>query len=202
MSLLGPEINSLDKYCPAPSVRQFATPPRFCRGTSPAMTENVDASPRHCERQRSNPGLRQTVRRETLDCFVAHAPRNDETEANVRDTTRQVICPTGKNFVACENLSTPSRENIPLRVYPKSNLQFPPSRPTRGALRDRHGRWARDAMDAHRRARFTCADERRCADGEVVWSWRSDAGAKLVETIPLMTVATKHGHRGEREGNR
>src|SRR6266567_806301 len=28
-----------------------------------------------------------------------------------------------------------------------------------------------------------------CADGEVVWSWRSDAGAKLMETIPLMTVA-------------
>ena len=40
------------------------------------------------------------------------------------------------------------------------------------------------------------------ADGEVVWSRRSDAGAKLVETISLMTVATKHGHRGEREGNR
>jgi hypothetical protein len=40
------------------------------------------------------------------------------------------------------------------------------------------------------------------AYGEVVWSWRSDAGAKLVETIPSMTVATKHGHRGEREGNR
>ena len=35
------------------------------------------------------------------------------------------------------------------------------------------------------------------ADGEVVWSWRSDAGAKSVETIPLMTVATKHGHRGD-----
>src|SRR5216683_2945020 len=41
-----------------------------------------------------------------------------------------------------------------------------------------------------------------CADGEVVWSWRSDAGAKLVETIPLMTVATKHGHRGDHEGHR
>jgi len=41
-----------------------------------------------------------------------------------------------------------------------------------------------------------------CADGEVVWSWRSNAGAKLVETIPLTTVATKHGHRGEHEGHR
>jgi hypothetical protein len=41
-----------------------------------------------------------------------------------------------------------------------------------------------------------------CADGEVVWFWRPDAGAKFVETIPRMTVATKHGHREEHEGNR
>jgi hypothetical protein len=34
------------------------------------------------------------------------------------------------------------------------------------------------------------------ADGEVVWSRRSDAGVKLAEH-PLMTVATKHGHRGD-----
>ena len=42
------------------------------------------------------------------------------------------------------------------------------------------------------------------ADGEVVWSWRSDAGAKfaMMLRITQMTVATKHGHRGEREGNR
>jgi hypothetical protein len=56
----------------------------------------------------------------------------------------------------------------------------------------------RDAMDAGGVDKTSGI----AADGEVVWSWRSDAGAKLVETIPLMTVATKHGHRGEREGNR
>src|SRR5262245_27466058 len=39
-----------------------------------------------------------------------------------------VICPTGKKTVASENLSSPARENIPLRVCPKSNLQFPPPR--------------------------------------------------------------------------
>jgi hypothetical protein len=38
-------------------------------------------------------------------------------------------------------------------------------RPIRGAFRDRHGRWARDAMDA-----FARQDEPREADGEVVWS--------------------------------
>ena len=41
-----------------------------------------------------------------------------------------------------------------------------------------------------------------CADGEVVWFWRSDAGAKVAESSAGMTVATKHGHREEHEGNR
>jgi hypothetical protein len=43
------------------------------------------------------------------------------------------------------------------------------------------------------------------ADGEVVWFWRSDAGAKFAKTlfsVPWATVATKHGHREEHEGNR
>ena len=42
------------------------------------------------------------------------------------------------------------------------------------------------------------------ADGEVVWSWRSDAGAKFAMMLHITqaTVATKHGHRGEPEGNR
>ena len=40
------------------------------------------------------------------------------------------------------------------------------------------------------------------ADGEVVWSWRPDAGVKsatIASAIALVTVATKPGHRGERE---
>jgi hypothetical protein len=36
----------------------------------------------------------------------------------------------------------------------------------------------------------------------VVWSWHPDAGVKFAEEIPLMTVTTKPGHRGERGGNR
>jgi hypothetical protein len=37
------------------------------------------------------------------------------------------------------------------------------------------------------------------ADGEVVWSWRPDAGAKFCESHRGATVARKPGHRGERE---
>ena len=46
------------------------------------------------------------------------------------------------------------------------------------------------------------ADERRFADGEVVWSWHPDAGAKSVDASPPMTVAKKPGHRGELEVSR
>src|SRR5205823_10305963 len=40
------------------------------------------------------------------------------------------------------------------------------------------------------------------ADGEVVWFSCPDAGIKLAEVIPLMTVANKPSHREEHEGNR
>jgi predicted Fe-S protein YdhL (DUF1289 family) len=46
-------------------------------------------------------------------------------------------------------------------------------RPCRGALRDRHERWLWDAMDAASRQTIV-----EVTYGEVVWSWRPDAGAK------------------------
>ena len=50
-----------------------------CRNTrTPSRREN-DFSRHHCERQRSNP-----VRPRGLDCFVAVAPRNDETFTSPR----------------------------------------------------------------------------------------------------------------------
>jgi hypothetical protein len=49
--------------------------------------------------------------------------------------------------------------------------------PTRGALRGRHGRWKRDAVDA-----AVSRDERTEADGKGVWSWRPDADAKFLRS--------------------
>ena len=42
------------------------------------------------------------------------------------------------------------------------------------------------------------------ADGEVVWSWRRDAGVKFPgsKNFPGMTVAIKPAHRGEHEISR
>jgi hypothetical protein len=60
--------------------------------------------------------------------------------------------------------SMPDRKKFLLSPSGKSPLLVSAiSRPKRGAYRDRHGRWARDAMDAA--AHETNA---RAADGEVV----------------------------------
>src|SRR5207248_5666689 len=70
-----------------------------------------------------------------------------------------------------------------------------PSRPTRGAFRDRHDALGRNAMDALASGVFFAPDENAKAYGEVVWSWRRDAGAKLAGSIPPATVAKKPAHR-------
>jgi hypothetical protein len=41
----------------------------------------------------------------------------------------RLICPSGKKCIARKNLSSPHSENIPLRDYPKSQLEFFLSRP-------------------------------------------------------------------------
>ena len=104
-----------------------------------------------------------------------------------------------RNDGAARKLPCPScqsaayRRALPLPPNQSDHSRIP--HPIRGALRDRHERWARDAMDAidHETNDFI-------ADGEVAWSWRPDAGAKLAVMLRItqMTVARKPGHRGER----
>jgi hypothetical protein len=68
----------------------------------------------------------------------------------------------------------------------------------RGALRDRHERWARDAVDVAARgadcAKTTCD----ATDGQAVWSWHPDADAKLAMMLRIAraTVAKKPGAPG------
>jgi len=77
---------------------------------------------------------------------------------------------------AVSTCPVPLRKNIPLPIPPNSSLSPSPSRPARGAYRDRHGRWVRDAVDAAascargiagrideiRERRLKHADERCC----------------------------------------
>jgi len=54
-------------------------------------------------------------------------------------------------------------------------------------------------MDAHRRAQSLARRAAFCADGEVVWSWRSDAGVKLAKMLTRLADdgGNQDGYRGD-----
>src|ERR1700730_1390695 len=107
-----------------------------------------------------------------------------------------VFCLTGKSVIW---LSSPARKNIPLLRRPKSILKLRHPVPHRGAFRDRHGRWARDAVDA-------AASGARIARGRMTLDLRTakscgpDAPtlASSLRDFPQATVAKEPGHRGAR----
>src|SRR2546423_14675022 len=79
-------------------------------------------------------------------------------------------------------MSSPGIKNISLHNSVNQNYNSARLAPTRGAYHDRH-----DTLDAGCDGRFGvrrdffAPDENARAYGEVVWSWRRDAGVKLVE---------------------
>ena len=74
--------------------------------------------------------------------------------------------------------------------------------PTRGALRDRHGRWVRDAVDAAASGEQVRAG--RMMPTRTAKSCRSDAPepASSLREEASATVSTKHGHREEHKVSR
>jgi hypothetical protein len=98
---------------------------------------------------------------------TAEPLRGDEAGASFR----ALICPTGKSVrPAPFRLSSPSRKNILIFRNCKSVYIHAHPVPTRGALRGRHGRWVRDAVDATVSAHESVRANDTKADGEVVWS--------------------------------
>src|SRR4029077_9581388 len=91
------------------------------------------------------------------------------------------------------SMSSPSAKNIPLNPSGKSALWLRASHPLRGALRTSRTR------GGMRWTRMCATDERALsADGEVVWSWRPDAGAKFAAARAAAgDGGKKAGHRGE-----
>jgi hypothetical protein len=75
-----------------------------------------------------------------------------------------VICPSG-NFA--ESLSSPFSKNNSLRRSVEAALLIPPFRAHKRAYRDRHGRWARDAVDAFG-AQDECANSGRRSRGVLI----------------------------------
>jgi hypothetical protein len=91
-----------------------------------------------------------------------------------------LICPTG-NFP--NSLSSPFRKNISLRRLVETALLIRYPVPQEGALRGRHGRWVRDAMDVKRRVqslhgRTACLRTAKSCGPDtptLVSSWRDSA---------------------------
>jgi hypothetical protein len=97
-----------------------------------------------------------------------------------------------------KKLSSPFCKNISVFQNGKSGLKARCPVPARGALRGRHERWVRDAMDAAASGAQAQTNEVE-ADGKIVWSWRPDAGVKFCGVSCRTTVAKEPGHRGEHE---
>jgi hypothetical protein len=67
------------------------------------------------------------------------------TSPHKRGEENELICPTGTSAIS---LSSPCCKNILLRRLVETPLDSRRPALTRGAYRDRHGRWVRDAVDA------------------------------------------------------
>jgi len=86
---------------------------------------------------------------------LRQARSTDLPDGQITSCARKPVQPPRKKYFAfSETQISCSVRTVPAR--------------SRGAYRDRHGRWAWDAVDAA-----------ATRDGEGVWSWRPDAGAKV-----------------------
>ena len=81
-------------------------------------------------------------------------------------------------------MSIPQSKNIPLVTSGKSLIIFAPPGPHEGRFAIVTMRRAGDAMDALASGVFFAPDENAEAYGQVVWSWRRDAGVKLGGKFP------------------
>src|SRR5439155_24029044 len=78
-------------------------------------------------------------------------------------------------------MSSPGSKNILLHNSENQNYNSACLAPARGAYHDRHDTWGAGCGGRFGVRRFLTPDENAKAYGEVVWSWRRDAGVKLVE---------------------
>ena len=95
-----------------------------------------------------------------------------------------------------------ARKTFRLNRRANQLYQLAPSHPDEGRIASRHERGSRCGGRSSAGAQIARTTNGAVADGEVVWSWRPDAGVKLRGGIRQATVAKKPGHRGELEVSR
>jgi hypothetical protein len=92
------------------------------------------------------------------------------------------FCPSGKSLPIFRNRVKP--QNQKYFAFPEMKIMalVASSRPARGAFRDRHDALGWGCDGRGRRQALFVPDETLSAYGEVVWSWRRDAGAKFLRS--------------------
>src|SRR5439155_12928495 len=91
----------------------------------------------------------------------------------------------GKSLLIFRIVSSPGSKNISLHISVNQNYNSARLAPTRGAYHDRHDTWGAGCDGRFGVRRFFAPDENAEAYGEVVWSWRRDAGAKFLRSTLL-----------------
>ena len=109
--------------------------------------------------------------------------------------------PTGKSILIFRNRVKP--QNQKYFAFPEKQISavFGHPGPTEGRFAIVTERWAGLRWTLWRQAWFR-AGRNAEAYGEVVWSWRRDAGAKLCGSFPQGDGGNKPAHRGEHEVSR
>ena len=92
---------------------------------------------------------------------------------------------TGKSILIFRISVKPLNKNIPLHNSGNQNYNLACLAPTRGAYHDRHDTWGAGCDGRFGVRRFFTPDENAKAYGEVVWSWRRDAGVKFLRSTLL-----------------
>src|SRR5216110_2574494 len=82
-------------------------------------------------------------------------------------------------------MSSPEIKNISLHNSENQNYNLTHPGPQEGRFAIVTMRWAGMRWTLWRQVHFFAPDENAKAYGEVVWSWRRDAGAKLVRSTLL-----------------
>ena len=111
------------------------------------------------------------VRGSRQNAFRSHAAALDPTKSELRPSRShegRVNCPVALICPTTQDRLQPSQQNFSLNASPKSNLQLPPSCPTKRGVGHRHERWDglrwtrwRRARDGNRRAGLPVSGSRR-----------------------------------------
>ena len=149
---------------------------------------------RHCERSEAIQGPWKDRGRGPWIASLALAMTEDGTTSPHEQRRMRPVACRANHLAYAKPCLPPCLKIYRFAIPPNHTYDFRRPVPLRGVSRSSRT-LVRDAMDA------MCHETSDAvADGEIVWSWRPDAGAKFLRRAMRasgMTVANKPGHRGD-----